>query len=162
SGGAGRETSTTGDGVFRIIGLRPGRYRLRAELSGFEPLERTFELRAGDVFAVEASLKAVPRDVVPRPALEPGPGYRSVPQTDAAEAEIEARATEPLPSEDKVFSPMPNRWKYDWPDYRRYGPRGEALYMKGHIFDPFDQNRLKGDSPLFGRTFLKLDFVSDT
>ena len=31
SGGAGRETTSTGDGVFRMTGLRPGRYRLNSQ-----------------------------------------------------------------------------------------------------------------------------------
>jgi hypothetical protein len=62
-----------------------------------------------------------------------------------------------------VFTPLPDRWKYDWPDYRRYGPKGEYPYAKGHFYDPFNRNKLKGDEPIFGqRTFLKLDFVSDT
>ena len=162
SGGAGRETATSGDGVFRITGLRPGRYELRTELAGFEPVTRSFELKAGDAFSIEETLRPIVREVPPRPQPESGPGYRSVPESDAAEAAAEARPTEPLPPEDKVFSPMPNRWKYDWPDYRRYGPPGEFLFVKGHFFDPFNQNRLKGDAPLFGRTFLKLDLVSDT
>src|SRR5581483_11390824 len=161
SGGAGREASTTGDGVFRMIGLRPGRYRLDAELAGFEPFEREFDLKAGDSIAVEQILKPLPKEPKPAPVPETIPGYRSVPQTDTAEAII-AQPAEAIPTEDKVFAPVPNRWKYDWPDYRRYNVPGDVQYVKGHFYDPFNQNRLKGDSPLFGQTFLKIDLVSDT
>ena len=38
------------------------------------------------------------------------------------------------------------------PDYHRY-PDMEAPYVLGHWYDPFNRNRLKGDKPLFGRTF---------
>ena len=162
SGGAGRETATSGDGVFRIIGLRPGRYQLHATLDGFEPILRDIELKAGDAFALQATLNPIPNPVPSRPPPAGVPGYRNIPESGTAGAEIEARPSPPLPTEDKIFSPMPNRWKYDWPDYRRYGPPGEVPYVKGRFFNPFNQNRLKGDAPLFGRTFLKLDLVSDT
>src|SRR5947209_1271837 len=46
AGGAGRETATTGDGVFRITGLRPGRYELHADLAGYEPIQRAFDLKS--------------------------------------------------------------------------------------------------------------------
>jgi hypothetical protein len=59
--------------------------------------------------------------------------------------------------------PMPNRWKYDWPAYRRYGPPGEYPYVTGRFLDPFNRNKLKGDEPIIGqRTFLDLNLVSDT
>jgi len=65
-----------------------------------------------------------------------------------------------------VFTPLPDRWKFDWPDYQRYGPadkNAEAPYVKGHWYDPFNRNKLKGDYPIFGqRTFLNLNLVSDT
>jgi len=162
SGGAGRETSSSGDGVFRITGLRPGRYEMRVELDRFEPIRREFELKAGDAVAFEAVLKPIPVEAPTRETPAPADGYRSVPETDAADGAVAARPTEPLPPADKVFTPMPARWKYDWPDYRRYNVPGDIPYVKGHFFDPFNQNRLKGDAPLFGQTFLKIDLVSDT
>jgi hypothetical protein len=162
TGGAGRELETTGDGAFRITKLRPGRYEFHAELAGYEPLQRDFELQAGDVYAIEAVLKALPKESPARITEAPGPGYRSVPESDAAETPAVAQPAEPLPSADKVFTPVPNRWKYDWPDYHRYNVPGDVQYVKGHFFDPFNQNKLKGDAPLFGQTFLKIDLVSDT
>lgn len=160
--GAGRESSTSGDGAFRITGLRPGKYELHIEFAGFEPVERALDLKPGEAFPIEVTLKPFPVTTVPSPQPAPGPAYRSVPESDSAEAAAAARPTEPLPPEEKVFTPMPNRWKYDWPDYRRYNVPGDVPYVKGHFYDPFNQNRLKGDAPLFGQTFLKLDLVSDT
>src|SRR6516225_686099 len=54
TGGAGRETTTSGDGVFRITGLRPGRYELTADLEGYESIKREIELSVGDTFSLEA------------------------------------------------------------------------------------------------------------
>jgi hypothetical protein len=68
-----------------------------------------------------------------------------------------------LPSADKVFNVVPNRWGYEFPDYRRYDQNGEYPYTKGHWYDPFNKNKLKGDYPIIGnQTFLNLDFISDT
>jgi hypothetical protein len=92
----------------------------------------------------------------------PGPSYRSLPDAAGGETPIEASPVEPLPPADRVFTPMPNRWKYDWPEYRRYGPPGEFPYVTRHFLDPFNRNRLKGDEPIFGQTFLNLNLTSDT
>jgi Carboxypeptidase regulatory-like domain len=160
------DTLTTGDGVFRFVNLAAGSYELRAELEGFESYNGPdIQLKAGDVVAIGATLKPVASTPpeIPRPDNPSAETYRNLPEATTAEAAAEAKPTEPLPPEDKVFTPLPNRWKYDWPDYRRYGPTGEYPYVRGHFYDPFDRNKLKGDQPIFGqRTFLKLDFISDT
>jgi len=57
---------------------------------------------------------------------------------------------------------MPNRWNYDSPVYHRYGFPGEFPFVKGSFFDPFNRNKLKGDEPVFGRTFLNISLISDT
>ena len=60
-----------------------------------------------------------------------------------------------LPGDEKDFVPEPDRWKYRFPE--------DARYRKGHWYDPFNRNKLKGDVPIFGnRTFLNLNFVSTT
>jgi len=157
--------ATTGDGVFRFVNLTPGGYELRAELEGFEPFYRDeIQVKAGDAIAVEATLKSIP--IAPRktpPGVTSAPPDRTVPMPDAVDTTAEAKPAEPLPSDDKVFVAMPNRWKYDWPAYRRYGPPGEVPYEKGHIYDPFNRNKFKGDEPIFGQqTFLNLNFTSET
>lgn len=158
------ETTTTGDGVFRFLKLPSGHYELKANLDGFEPLARDdIHLHAGDVFALDAVLTPIPPEPSrPREAI-PGAPYRALPEPQLSDPVVEPHAAEPMPSEDKVFTPLPNRWKYDWPTYRRYGPPGESPYVKGHFFDPFNRNRIKGDEPIFGnRTFLDVTVTSDT
>ncbi len=156
-------TVTTGDGAFRFVNLLPGRYRLDAHLDGFENVARgELRLNAGDIFTLEATLVPMAKESSGRPEPMPGPSYRSLPDAATAEVPEEARSTEPLPSAERVFTPVPDRWKYDWPEYRRYGFPGEFPYEKGHLLDPFNRNKLKGDEPIFGQTFLNLNFTSDT
>ena len=53
------------------------------------------------------------------------------------------------------FIPVPDRWRIGFPEWPRY-TRGRAL-------NPYRQNVLKGDYPIFGqRTFLNLSAISDT
>lgn len=63
--------------------------------------------------------------------------------------------------EDAHFVPVPDRWRSGFPNWDRYGrghPFGEdAPYKKGHWWDPYNLNVLKGDYPIVGQhTFLKL------
>src|SRR5205814_4441253 len=156
--------ASSGDGVFRILNLPPGRYSLRAERDGFQPLERSsIVLNAGEILAAEFTMVAVPgppRPALPEPPLEPP--YRTLPAA-SPEGLPEVLPPQIIPPRERVFTPVPDRWKFDWPDYHRYGPRDEVPYVKGHWYDPFNRNKLKGDYPIFGqRTFLNLNLVSDT
>ena len=156
--------SSSGDGVFRILNLPPGRYSLRAERDGFQPLDRSgIVLNAGEIFAAEFTMQAVPAP--PKPALpEPPrePPYRTLPAAPP-EGLPEVLPPQIIPPRERIFTPVPDRWKFDWPDYHRYGPRDEVPDVQGHWYDPFNRNKLKGDSPIFGqRTFLNLNLVSDT
>ena len=146
------------------MNLPPGRYRLEANLDGFQPVSRgEIELTAGIAFAFEATLIPIAKEPAARPEPAPGPSYRGLPDSNGAEIPSEAVPAEPLPPADRVFTPMPNRWKYDWPEYRRYGLPGEFPYQQGHVLDPFNRNKLKGDEPIFGhRHFSDLNFTSDT
>jgi Carboxypeptidase regulatory-like domain len=159
---------SSGDGVFRILNLPPGRYALQAGRDGFQPAERTgIVLNAGDVFAGEFTLQAIPAPPrPPPPEPPPQPPYRTLPQPPP-EGLPEVLPPQIIPPRERVFTPLPDRWKLDWPDYHRYGPQDEAPYVKGHWYDPFNRNKLKGDYPIFAqlwgqKTFLNLNLVSDT
>jgi hypothetical protein len=68
--------ASSGDGVFRILNLPPGRYSLRAERDGFQSLERSgIVLNAGEIFAAEFAMLTAP--VPPRPAVPEPPLARS-------------------------------------------------------------------------------------
>ncbi|MGZ8846315.1 MAG: carboxypeptidase-like regulatory domain-containing protein [Pyrinomonadaceae bacterium] len=60
-----------------------------------------------------------------------------------------------------------DRWRIGFPEYDRYGDKGargrDIPFKKGRWYDPYDQNKLKGDYPIIGnRTFLILSAVSST
>ena len=49
------------------------------------------------------------------------------------------------------------------PEWRRYETQPDAPYVKGHWYDPFNRNRLKGDYPIFGqRWFFNFTGTSET
>jgi hypothetical protein len=178
----GRSLTATsaGDGSFRFLNLAPGRYQVKASRDGFLPFAQgDINLAAGDVFPLQFAMKAVasgaegvreiPRlpDLGPKPP--PGPAepaasspYRNLPSLPPPLSATEAKPLSPLPTDDQVFNAVPNRWNYPFPDYHRY-PNGEEPYTKGHWYDPFNLNKLKGDQPILGnQTFFDFTFTSDT
>ncbi len=159
-----------GDGVFRIAGLAPGIYSLKASAEGFEPLTQTgIKLGAGDVLAIELRLKS---DGI---AVKRGREISSAPGSGAPEElppyrEISRRNLAPQPEAPEVAAnsehnsiPRPDRWKLEYPEWDRYPERGgEYPYTFGRWFDPFNRNKVKGDYPLFGNTFFSFTGVSNT
>jgi hypothetical protein len=63
------------------------------------------------------------------------------------------------------FVPVEDRWRIGFPDWDRSEKKPrideDAPYMKGHWWDPFNQNVLKGDYPIIGQhTFLDITATS--
>jgi len=172
---AGREhrATTTADGVARFADLDPGSYEVRAEAAAFIAASQPVQLTRGAGAAVVLTLQpagapAIQGGRVPRP-----PGSATPPEATPAPEPAgsgvpprgeSARPTEaaPLPPDEKVFVPMPDRWNISLPDWDRYGARGDYPYVAGHWWDPYNQNRVKGDYPILGqRTFFVFTGVSD-
>jgi hypothetical protein len=154
-----------------MLDLAPGSYRLRATREGFLPLERTgIVLAAGEIFSIETTLQAIDRP--PEPGIPPAPELPSVFRTNPLPLPPPPGVSLGpgpviLPPADEVFTPLPDRWKYEFPEYRRYGPPGstggDVPITPGHWYDPFNRNTLKGDQPIIGqKTFLNLLLASDT
>lgn len=178
--GRSLQVTTTGDGAYRFLNLAPGRYQVKAAREGFEPFAQgDIQLKAGDVFALEFKMRSVPgrdgvREIPRQPGLGPAPpappaepstadAYRKLPQEPPPPTTGEPRPLTPLPDDQAVFNVIPNRWNYKLPDYRRYKEKGEYFFTKGHWYDPFNRNKLKGDYPIFGnQTFLNVTLTSDT
>ncbi len=64
---------------------------------------------------------------------------------------------------DKDFVPIEDRWRIGFPEWDRYeyGPEKARTrdypYQLGRLFDPFNQNVIKGDYPIIGQhTFLNI------
>ena len=154
---------TSGDGIIRVLNLRPGRYSLRAEIEGYRTLDRDdLVVRAGDLVDLEATLVSTSAPAQKTiPDVDSGPSYRVFPLPDPGAPDTSVAPG--LPPPDKTFTAFPNRWKFDWPDYRRYGPRDEVPYIPTRWYDPFNRNKLKGDYPIIGQqTFLSINLTSDT
>jgi hypothetical protein len=174
------EKQTTGDGVFLIPEMPPGAYHMTVSRDGFRMLDRDVQVPAGKVTSLDVTLVALPfalgplRDV---PRAEGGPpppplpedttqpsSYREFPtRKEYAIPGHDPTPTEPLSEESRVFTPVPNRWQYEFPKYRRYNDSGDIQYVDGHWYDPFNRNKAKGDYPIFGnRAFFNLTVTSDT
>ncbi len=179
SSGESRETSTNAEGVFRWLGLPPGRYALSLAGEGYEPFTvAELRLDPGDVISLELALEAVPAAPAPIsrvPRLpEMGPPapeitarpllpYRELRRRADAEPGAEELQPEVLPPVEQVFLAMPDRWDIPMPEWDRYGKPIDAPYVRGHWWDPFNRNKLKGDTPIFGqRTFLNFTASSET
>jgi hypothetical protein len=177
--GAKVATVTMGDGSFRFVNVAPGRYQIQATRDGFQTFTRgDINLGAGEVLPLMFTMAAVasgsdgvreiPRlpDLGPNsvPPQEPATSstYRNLPTEPPPGDTGEAKPLAPIPTDDQVFATVPNRWGYDFPDYHRY-PNFEVPYVDGHWYDPFNQNKLKGDYPIIGnQTFLNITVTSDT
>jgi len=154
-------TQTSGDGVFRFIDIPPGDYELAIARAGYAPLlEGGLRVSASELVTVD--LKLVPSAAAPVPKTpDPGPPapYGTVVRP---KADPSAVAT-PLPPGEKIYLPVPDRWNLPLPEWDRYGARGDYPYVSGHWWDPYNQNALKGDYPVFGRrTFFAFTGVSDS
>ncbi|HEX8872501.1 MAG TPA: carboxypeptidase-like regulatory domain-containing protein [Candidatus Acidoferrum sp.] len=168
---------TSGDGVFRIFPLAPGAYELRAEADGYASLAPTsFNLNANEVLTLEIVLVPVPnmeaRSRLPREA-ERGPplpaeaastgSYREFRhRLDADPNYILELAPDVLPPVADVFNTVPNRWALEQPEYRRYAPHGEYIYVRPRWYDPFNRNRFKGDEPIWPSVFGQQVFFNFT
>jgi hypothetical protein len=179
--GMTRTISTNADGVFRWSDLAPGTYLLLVQNDGYESLTRDgVQLDAGDVVTVELTLSAtaitttaasrLPRMIElgpPAPVAPPATAaasYRELRRRPDAQPEQEIAAPDLLPPSQEVFLETPDRWNVAMPEWNRYGRGGDYPYVRAaRWWDPFNQNRLKGDKPIFGQqTFLNITATSDT
>lgn len=169
---------TTGEGVFRFLGIAPGKYGLRVEAEGFAALEiPALDVKANEVVTLEIRLpKTVATEMRSRLPREPelGPALAGTPETlkgtyrefrhrlDSDPNYILELAPEVLPPVSDVFNTVPNRWALEQPDYRRYRVPGEYIYVKPHWYDPFNRNRFKGDEPIWPEVFGQQVFFNFT
>ena len=170
------ETSTGVEGIFRLRDVELGTYKLTLAKPGFKTLTiERLELIKRELSTLELQMQALtaraPENKGPSglpgtpgtPAVAaptaPYPGMnRPAPEVTAVESGAEA-----IPPASANFSPQPDRWDTAMPEWRRYEQQRDAPYVKGHWYDPFNRNRLKGDYPIFGqRWFFNFTGSSET
>ena len=150
---------TAGDGIFRLLAVPPSSYELVLTPPGAPPVRQTnVRIAAGEVLSIEVDLPAssalqTPMPLPQQPAdLAIAGTYNELSRRPDSEGAIVV-AAEPLPpTQDQLFQALPDRWNAQFPGYHRYAAM-ETPYILGHWYDPFNRNTLKGDKPLFGRTF---------
>jgi hypothetical protein len=170
--------TTSGEGVFRLFPLPPGRYQLRVEAKDYAPfLLSDLTLQPNEVLTLEISLMTAAaveaRSRLPRlPELGPALAaegatsfgtYREFRhRLDSDPAYIENISPDTLPPVADIYNTVPNRWALEQPDYRRYSQKGEYVYAKSRWYDPFNRNRLKGDEPIWPELFGQQTFLNIT
>jgi hypothetical protein len=73
----------------------------------------------------------------------------------------------PRAGKNDEYEAMEDRWRIGFPEWDRYGnghPRvADVPYQPGQVFDPYRQNVLKGDYPIYGQhTFFNFSLLSST
>ena len=170
-------TTTTGEGIYRLTNLPPGDYDVTVTSDGIEPGSKTLQIRAAslEVLDFQVTLTNPAPEVSSGPVGVPGP-QRTAPLPDAAvdigslpttnripepDTAPVLGAPEVVPSERDNFVLEPYRWTVQMPDWQRYPKKGEFPYVTSHWYDPFNRNRLKGDTPIFGQRWF-LNFTGDS
>ncbi len=170
-------TMTDGEGIYRLANLPPGDYQVTVTANGFEPASASMSILAAQLQVLDFRLKSIATssDTSPGPVGIPG-ALRTAPLPPAEETGAYPlfRAPQPenapyvgpaevLPNESDNFATEPYRWTVEMPAWQRYGKAGEFPYVTPHWYDPFNRNRLKGDTPIFGqRWFLNFTGTSLT
>ncbi|MCA8998893.1 MAG: HEAT repeat domain-containing protein [Planctomycetaceae bacterium] len=104
-----------------------------------------------------------PNDVFPDPSFEEPDDYLLAYPVEAPLGYSGPSGVLPEDyQKDGHFVPMEDRWRSGFPDWDRYDkdhpPVDDYPYVKGHWWDPYNQNVLKGDYPVIGQhTFFKLE-----
>jgi hypothetical protein len=164
------------DGWFVIRDLPPGTYSLRAISVGYEMLSReNIAVGPGETVALELTLKAEKTGAPDRSSIsrsqpaeqtsgtvtEDSSHAGLIRRTDAEVLQQQQQA--PSGEDSQVFTPAGRRWSLTYPIFRRYAGPGDFQFVRGHWYDPFNTNRLKGDAPILGnRVFAVLSAASET
>lgn len=134
-----------------LTDLRPPLPRgSRATISSDSPGPRVLESPLVEDFVPMPHLAEMDEDVLLRWPVDPPLGY-------AGPSGITPRETQ----QNSHFVPVEDRWRIGFPEWDRYGqghPFGfEYPYVPGSLWDPYHQNVLKGDYPIWGQnTFFAL------
>ncbi|MES2789757.1 MAG: hypothetical protein V4719_09055 [Planctomycetota bacterium] len=104
----------------------------------------------------------LPRDSEPLPDDQPNLDEWVEPNFDAPSGYTGNSGIVPRESQTSGhFVPVEDRWRSGFPEWDRYGSGyvgvDDVPYEVGHLWDPFNQNVLKGDYPIVGQhTFLNV------
>jgi hypothetical protein len=163
-GGRIYKAETDGEGIFRVADLPAGNYEIKVARGGFTSSTDKLRVGPGSIFIVKMEIapltEAAADSVLSAPADTASPYRELVRQPDEWPAETAEGA---VPSAELVFQPRADRWEIPHPEWDRYAFEGEHPWIKGKLSDPYNQNKWKGDFPIFGQqVFLNITGSSDT
>ncbi|MFN6964754.1 MAG: carboxypeptidase-like regulatory domain-containing protein [Pyrinomonadaceae bacterium] len=152
------ESASKADGRYSLR-LSPGAYRLTVAA----PFEARFvrgkaEYGAFANVICDESKKVCP--ILENLIVEPGKQMT----IDIVAVSLEPKpGASPTPQPDRKS--VRDRWRIEFPEYDRYGDRGargrDIPFKRGRWYNPYEQNVLKGDRPIFGdNIFMVLSAVS--
>jgi hypothetical protein len=152
---------TGGDGRYSVR-LAPGAYRITVE----PPYEARFDrgkVNEHGAFAAVICDEAKKRCATLENVVIEG-SERKI-DFVVADLEKDAAADKAAPKPDR--REVLDRWRIGFPEYDRYGDRGargrDVPFNRGSWYNPYEQNVLKGDRPIFGNDiFMILSGVSTT
>jgi hypothetical protein len=156
-----RETTrTASDGRFAFK-LPSGAYRIIVDAPDSIRFDReNVIVEPGRDQPLEIELKPVPKDA-PKPAQIVDPTAKEKPLGAAG-----SRTVESAPQTDARIREVRDRWRVTFPEYDRYGDAGgrgrDVPFRRGRWYNPYDQNQLKGDYPIFGNKVFMILSASDT
>jgi len=94
----------------------------------------------------------------------PGVGFAEEPSGDQPPGFVGPSLGHPKPTDTSPdFVPIPDRWRIGMPVWNRFDRSIESGYVPGHWWDPYNQNVVKGDYPIYGQNvFMNLSAILDT
>ena len=151
-------TRTSGDGSFSFK-LRTGAYRIMVDVPGSMRFDKeNIIVEAGKESPVEVELKER-KEEKPQPFIDPTANERPIGYagSDSVESEAQTRADR---------REVRDRWRVRFPEYDRYGDKGgrgrDIPFRRGRWYNPYDQNLIKGDFPIFGNNIFLILSGADT
>ena len=149
---------TSGAGRF-VFTLPAGAYRILVDVPGALTFDReNVIVEPGKESTVEVDLKATEKTEAAAQVVDPAKGGRPDGAAGGAGAKSDAATG-------RRVREARDRWRVTFPEYDRYGDAGgrgrDVPFERGRWYDPYNQNRLKGDYPVFGDKIFLILSASD-
>src|SRR5438105_10223044 len=153
-----RETTRTSSGGTFSFKLPAGAYRILVNAPDMQTFDReNIIVEPGKDATVDIDLQAL-KEPLPKPV---DPTANESPAGYAGRGTI-SPPTLTRPGREEVR----DRWRINFPEYDRYGDLGargrDIPFRKGHWYNPYDLNILKGDYPIFGQKVFMILSAVDT
>ena len=148
---------TNSDGTYSAR-LRAGAYRIRVDA----PFEARFDRGKVNEYGVFANVicDETKKRCATLENVIVESGERKVdiivvePAKETSDAATPVAATQPDRRE------VRDRWRIEFPEYDRYGDKGargrDVPFRRGRWYNPYNQNVLKGDRPIFGNDYFMI------